>query len=367
MPELDNILYISVPEGFERTIGDFQVDPDILLPVEVKESVDSFHPTDLTWEQIISGMLKILAHQPEHENSDYYRRFVKAAKPDLAQELTETGIFKAKNGEYDIAEEIFAALAGLVPGDSNVELNRALLYEQRADAYDDLGKEELASHYTDKAFDAYQTLLSRDDAPPEVHFNAGFFYLKQRNYERTREQFAYYIENGDDESKIAEAQRITNDIDSQQLLDRLFKEAYDFIKLGKEREGIEKIQEFLRKNPEVWNAWFLLGWAHRRLGEFEKGRDAFLKAIELGSDEVDALNELSICLMELGELDESKRRLEQAIPREPENTKVLSNLGIVAMKQGNLDEASGYFHTVLELSPDDEIARHYIELIQEKG
>jgi tetratricopeptide (TPR) repeat protein len=367
MAELENILYISVPEGFDRTIGDFRVDPEIMLPVEVKESVDNFHPTDLSWEQIISGMLKILGHQPNHEHSDYYRRFVQAAKPELVQELTETGIFKAKNGDFDVAEEIFAALSGLVPGDDNVELNRALLYEQRADAYDELGKEELASHYTDKAFEVYQNLLSKNTAPVEVYFNAGFFFLKQRNYERARDQFAQYIDEGEDETKIAEAQRVVSDIDAQQLMDRLFKEAYDFIRLGKEREGIEKIQEFLQKNPSVWNAWFLLGWAHRRLGEYEQARDAFLKAIEQGSDEVDTLNELSICLMELGDLAESKRRLEQAVPQEPENTKVLSNLGIVAMKQGELEEASGYFHTVLELAPEDEIARHYLDLIQEQS
>jgi cytochrome c-type biogenesis protein CcmH/NrfG len=71
--------------------------------------------------------------------------------------------------------------------------------------------------------------------------------------------------------------------------------------------------------------------------------------------------------MELGDLAESKRRLEQAVPQEPENTKVLSNLGIVAMKQGELEEASGYFHTVLELAPEDEIARHYLDLIQEQS
>jgi Tfp pilus assembly protein PilF len=213
----------------------------------------------------------------------------------------------------------------------------------------------------------YKSLFDSDEVLPEAHFNGGFFFLKQHNYEHARHHFSRFVEEGTDEDKIEEARRVVSEIDNQDLLDNLFKEAYDFIKLGKEQEGIQKISDFLQHHPDVWNAWFLLGWGYRRTGQFEKGKEAFLKALELGPEQVDTLNELAICLMETGELDRSRARLERAIRLEPDNTKVMSNLGIVAMKQEKLDEAEGYFHSVLDLAPEDPIARHYLELIHKQG
>ena len=361
---LANIVYISIPDSLDREVGDLRLDPDIMLPVEVQAGSDRWDPSDLSWEQIIAAMLKILAYDPSHEHADYYRRFVLEARPDIVEELTETGVFKAKNKDFDVGEEIFRALLGLLPEDSRVELNLALLYEQRADAAEQRGADEEASRYEEKAFETYQSLFEKDEILPEAHLNGAHFYLKRRNYERARFHLEQYTNVGDDEEKIQEARTIISEIDSQNLLDTLFKEAYDFIRMGKEEEGIEKAKKFLDSHPEVWNAWFLLGWAYRRLERYEEARDAFFKAEQNGSDHPDTLNELAICYMELGQYEESRRRLEHALSKEPTNTKIMSNLGILAMKLGNLEEAEGFFHSVLDLEPEDPIAREYIDRLQ---
>ena len=101
-------------------------------------------------------------------------------------------------------------------------------------------------------------------------------------------------------------------------------------------------------------------------GEYAQGKEAFLKALEVGAPHADLLNELAICLMELGDLAESRARLLEALKIEPENTKVISNLGIVSLKAGNRDESLGFFRTVLEIDPEDRIAARYIESLNEK-
>ena len=107
--------------------------------------------------------------------------------------------------------------------------------------------------------------------------------------------------------------------------------------------------------------------AQRRLGRYAEGKEAFLKALEVGAAHADLLNELAICLMELGELEESRNRLREALALEPENTKVISNLGIVSLKAGNREEALGFFRTVLEIEPSDRIAAQYIENISKNS
>ena len=46
-----------------------------------------------------------------------------------------------------------------------------------------------------------------------------------------------------------------------------------------------------------------------------------------------------------------------------DNIKIISNFGILALKENNTDEAIGFFRTVLEIEPDDQIAKKYLEFL----
>ena len=245
-------------------------------------------------------------------------------------------------------------------------MNLALAYEERARQHEKRENEAAAEEYLGLAFEAYKRALAADPSEPTIHYNLAFFYLHQRSFEKAREHLQVFLKTGNGVERLAEASRIIKEIDAQGLIDGLFKKAFDAIRMGKEREGIESIQEFLASRPDFQNAWFILGWGHRRLGEYAQGKEAFLKALGLGAPHADLLNELAICLMELGELAESQKRLLEALKLEPENTKVISNLGIVALKAGKREEALGFFRTVLELDPEDRIASRYLESLSEK-
>jgi|JFJP01.1.fsa_nt_gi tetratricopeptide (TPR) repeat protein len=354
-----NIVFMEIPATMARHIGSFVVDPAIKVPVELGS--DAANLASLTWEMIIAGMLRLLAYDTDNADAAYFRRFVLAVKPDIFDELSATGILKARNGELDVAEEIFKALGGLAPHAPEPILNLAILYEDKADALDRSGKETLADTIRGKAFDAYKRMLSMEPPYPDAFFNAGFFYMKNRSFDQAARNFEAYIGIGDDQAKIRKAKEIVGKLRFRGKADVLFKEAYDFIRMGKEEDGIARALEFVDVDPSVWNGWFLVGWGRRRLGRFDEGRDAFLKALELGADEVDVLNELAICEMELGMLSESRGRLEQALRKEPENIKIISNLGVVARKQGRDADASGFFRTVLELDPGDTLALAQLE------
>ncbi len=353
-----DIVYISVPDDMQSHAESIHLDPERKLPVELPDGPSVGALQSLSWEMILSAMLKILAYDPEHSDADYYRRFIRGVRPEIVNELTETGVLKARNGDYALAEELFLALSGLLPGDPIPRLNLALMYEQQSEqSHDEAFSERLDEH----AFNLYRELLQDEDAPPEVAMNAGFFHLRKRNYDRARQLLEQFVAESDDEEKTAEAQRVVDQIGQQSLDDTVFKEAFDFIRLGQEQQGIQRIEEFLERHPDVWNGWFILGWAHRRLGDYASGRDAFDKAISLGGTSPDTLNELGICLMELGEHDASLKRLREALTIEPDNTKVMCNLGVVHLKMGNAGEAKRYFSSVLAYDPEDPVANEYLK------
>ena len=369
MPETDplaRIAFISIAETTQRTIGDFALDPAILLPIELPPGAEKIEASDVRGEAIVAGALKVLAHDPQTKNADYYRRFIRAVKPDIMDELTHLGITSARNGDSALGIEIFKSLEGVFPEDASPALNLAIVYDQRARQLEKLDNTGPAEESENLAFEAYKRALAINPSEPAIHYNFAFFYLHQRSFEKAREHLVFYAKSGTDGKLVREAERLIKEIDSQGLADGLFKKAYDFIRMGKEDEGIRSIDGFLKDHPNVPNAWFLRGWGLRRTGRYAEGREAFAKALELGAPHPDLLNELAICLMETGDLNEGRRRLLEALQIEPENTKIISNLGIIAMKQGDMKEAAGFFRTVLELDPEDPIAARYLESLEKK-
>ena len=69
--------------------------------------------------------------------------------------------------------------------------------------------------------------------------------------------------------KKERAQEIINNINNKNKDDDTFKNAYSLINSGQEEKGIEEIRSFIVNNPKVWNAWFMLGWALRRLERYD--------------------------------------------------------------------------------------------------
>lgn len=367
---LESIVFITLPEDFQISKAAMHIDTTIPLPVQLPLGTDKdakFDIKTLSEEMILAGILTVLAYDKGNSNLNYYRSIISKAKPNIKKELTEAAILKARNEDFDIAEEIFDALRGLDPEDMGTVLNTALFFDQRADSYRKSGLLEDADAYDNDAEFFYKQAMESEPVIPDAFFNAGFFYLKQKNFSKGKECFeiylAYVIDIKDEELgenglyKKQRASEIIRDISNRNLDDELFKSAYDLINNGEEEKGLEVIRKFIEKNPEIWNAWFMLGWALRRLGRYENAKNAFEETIKLGGDNTDTLNELAICFMELGNLQKSKKTLLEAFQLEPENTKIMSNLGFVALKEGDIASARGYFSAVLEFDPEDKIAQ----------
>jgi len=362
---LSDIIFITLPPNLDRTIGDFTLDPSIPLPVETRGEGDAWDAGELRWEMIIAAVLKLLAYRPEHEDVSYYRNLALAVKPDLADELSQAAVSKAQNADFEPAEEIFRALAGLLPDNPAPRLNLALLHEQRADAAEAASRPEEAERKREQAFLLYRELLAEDEPPAEVYLNAGYFALKTQSFENAIRHLSHYLQLEPESERSEEISRLIAEIEKHNLVDNLFKEAYDYIRLGKEDEGIERIREFLGKHPDVWNAWFILGWGLRRLERYEDAAAAFEKALELGPRKPDTLNELAICRMETGAFPESEKLLVEALRLEPDNVKFVSNLGILAIKREDIEEARAYFLAALEIEPNDVLALQYLQKLEQ--
>ena len=397
------VIFLPAPADISKFSHNIKAEPGILFPVELEPSDSEenvFDPETISIETILSGMLRIISAFGRNYSSyvqnfpsdspklaiksgdvisesgmtniplewiDYYRRFVLTVKPEIYHEFTGASIIKARNGDFGMALEINAVLEGLFPGSPGILLNKALILEERAVALEKNG--HAAEKENTEALEAYETALSTKPVLPDTLFNAGFFFNRRRDFARARDCFSLYIKAGEEDNippdKKKQAQKIIRDLSD--LEDTGFEEAYDCIRRGDDEEGLKKVREFIESHPKVWNGWFLLGWALRKLMRYSDSLESLKKALELAgaqddtrTGKTDIRNEMAICLMELGDLKGAKKELERALREEPENIKIISNLGVVAMKSGNKDEAEAFFRTVLVLDPEDPLARHYL-------
>ena len=360
---LERIVFIDLPHVPDLRVGDFTIDPGIPLPLEMDADTDEVDPEEITWESIIAGMLKVLAYRPGHRDAAYFRRFVCAARPGINEELTEAGIFKARNGDLDLAEELFLALTGLFPENPQPAVNLALTYEERVRSALQADDRDEAGRRHREVLTAYRRALDIDPLFPDAHFNLAFFPSEMADHDSCRRHLELYLKYGKDEEKLQQARSLREEIHAAGLGDALFRKAVTAIRDGREQEGIEHARRFVRDHPEIWNGWFVLGWGLRRAGDYAQARVAFEKALQLGEPQVDTLNELSICNLELGDLAGSERCLHLALELAPEDTRVISNLGVLQLRRGDTEGALGYFRTVQEIDPDDPVAARYLAAI----
>lgn len=371
------LLYIKVPDEYTFTAKIPGFDSSIPLPLLLDSDGKDFTAESISEEMILAGMLHVFAYQRDNQHIAYYRDIFKELRPDIRGEMTNAAILKIKNADFDLAERLLLALEGLFPEDIQTKLNVALLMDERARFYEQAGSEADADYYTDRAFEMYKEVLAAEPALPEAFFNAGFFFINQKNFLKAKSLFETYIQietahNDVTEQRKQKAFELIEWITTQALDDELFKSAFDFIQMGEEDKALEKIREFLEHHPKVWNAWFLLGWALRRQERWQDAAEAFKHCLELGKGAqselsvayCDICNELAICLMELDRFEESRQWLFSALEQEPENIKIISNLGTLALKEGNTDEAKAYFRTVLDMYPDDMLAVEILKKLE---
>lgn len=367
---LDSVFYISIPENYEFSNEAMKVNSKIPLPVQKKDGQENKTPdlADITTEQILAGILTVLAYDHHNEHLDYYREIIKKARPNILKELGETAILKARNEDWDLAEEIFMALHGLEPENYSILLNMALFLDQRADSYLRANLEEDSEAYNADAQTYYKQAMEAEPPIPDAYFNAGFFYLKLHNYREAKDCFDTYItltcDTSDEELgeegiyKKERAQEILNNISKTNMDDVHFQKAYELISKGKEQEGMDEILKFIKNNPKVWNAWFMLGWALRKVERFTDAKNAFEESLKCpeGDSNADTYNELSLCLIQEQDYEGAEKYLKKAFALDPENTKIISNLGYLSLAKGDEENARKYFTAVLEFSPNDTIA-----------
>ena len=236
---LESVYFMTLPENFSFSKNAFPLDTTIPLPVQKKQKddPDSFNTKDISEEQILAGILTVLAYDRHNPHLDYYRSIIKKVRPNIEKEINEAAIIKTRNEEWDLAEELFMVLKGIDPENTATILNTALFLDQRGSYYRNSGLIDDADAYDNDALNYYKIAMNAEPPVVEAFFNAGFFYLKHHEYKNAREAFETYLaltfdDKNEDENSLyrkERAQELVSKISSEKLDNEYFEKAYTLL------------------------------------------------------------------------------------------------------------------------------------------
>lgn len=125
------------------------------------------------------------------------------------------------------------------------------------------------------------------------------------------------------------------------------------------QQAIVYLNQAIEVHPTYKNAYLIMGNAYYYLQDYEKGANAYEKALQIDPDFKDAHSNLAITLRDAGRkagevennLEKSESYLMRSYQLSPQDVETLRLLGVVNGIKGNHTEAIKYFEKVVQAEP----------------
>ncbi len=134
---------------------------------------------------------------------------------------------------------------------------------------------------------------------------------------------------------------------------QLFKEA-------KFDEALVQFQQFLEKNPNLYQIQLSIGDCYREKGEFDKAIENYNKVLELSKSDPTLGKEMSAkaqagignCYLKQGKLPEAQNFFKQSIENSPKDEVLAYNVGEIYFSNHGYDDAIRYFEMATQIRPE---------------
>ena len=175
-----------------------------------------------------------------------------------------------------------------------------------------------------------------------AHYNLGLVLLRERNFEKAREQFTTALQSLPRDPMIWNGLGVAN------------------INLGKPDEAISNYRKALELNPLYADAFTDLGAAYLSTGKFAESVEASEKALRYRPDVAESHATLGAALWNLGRSDESIMNNRKAVELNPNLVSARVNLGLALLTKGRFDEAIANVEVALRIDPQNELAQRIL-------
>lgn len=121
---------------------------------------------------------------------------------------------------------------------------------------------------------------------------------------------------------------------------------------GNVEDGIAKVREVLAADPEVIEAYTMLGNMHTKAGRVAEAIDAYKRALAVDPEHEGAAWSLALAYRRAGKLDEAHAGFERVLHLNPRGAKPLYQMADLAMRRGEFARAAELLEKGLTLDGD---------------
>jgi choline-sulfatase len=122
---------------------------------------------------------------------------------------------------------------------------------------------------------------------------------------------------------------------------------------GRHEEAIAIVKQALRDDPEIVEAYVLLGNFYKKADQPGAAIESYRQALAKDPEHHNALFSLAVAYMDAGRLEEARVGFERARELDPRNGKVLFNLADILMRQGQVADAEAVIRDALTRKVDE--------------
>ncbi|HYT95013.1 MAG TPA: tetratricopeptide repeat protein [Gemmataceae bacterium] len=131
------------------------------------------------------------------------------------------------------------------------------------------------------------------------------------------------------------------------------------------REGLRLLRKAVTIEPLSWPAHWLIGKGHQTLGEHERAYEAFRQATRLCKQNADVPREFCLECLHLGKFKEAVEAARLAVRVERSDPGLQANLALALLLAGDVEEALDQAEQAVARSPEDEINRNLLTIVQD--
>lgn len=130
-------------------------------------------------------------------------------------------------------------------------------------------------------------------------------------------------------------------------------------------DAVRLFEEVVRINPGNWQAMWLLGKIHQRLGDYEGGLRWFSRSHRVNPDHPDVAREAAIAAMDAGRPGEAVSFCERALEADSNDAGLKANLALALLFSEKPAEARAVAGEALRRAPEDGITARIVTIIDE--
>ncbi|SHH79546.1 Tetratricopeptide repeat-containing protein [Caloranaerobacter azorensis DSM 13643] len=351
----ENLTFIELKSSANTKFNKFKLDSNVPLPILVDELITEIKERraqdEIKISSIIRGMIYTIGVDPNFPYIEKYRDILYSFDEKIEDFILYNGVKFIKEGLLDDGLIYLRAL--VVLNDKNVDglYNYGVALEERAKKYLELRDEKRANMFINEATRQFENILEIDDEYPLAYYKLGYHYRLNKQFIKCKIIWEKFLTLSKDEELKEEIK--LNLLEMQD--DIVYEEGYNEIFIGDPVKGLEKLLPLKEKYTDWWNLLFVIGLGYRQIGDFAKAKKEFESVLSIVPGQVDALNELGLCLANLGQYEEAIEKFTESYKKRPKDYEILCNRGMTYLQMGILDKAKEDIQKAYDENPLDEI------------